>query len=83
MRLCYKKKYIHIFNLNGDNHEYSTQSKNEPRIPLHETTYFYPRLKIHQNISDTILNLPVHNFKLKLKNFILETLYHICNELFT
>ena len=53
------------------NHEYSTQSKDEPRIPLYKTTYFkysphYSCVKIYQSIPDTILNVPDDNFRSNL-----------------
>ena len=62
---------MQICNLNADNHKYSTRSKDEPRIPLHEREYFkysprYFAVKIYHNIPDTILNQPDYNFTSKL-----------------
>ena len=59
---CFIRKNIQVFNLNYDNNEYSTRSKDVHRIPLHKTAHFkysphYPRVNIYQNIPDNILNL--------------------------
>ena len=65
MRLFCEEKLI--FNLNCDNHEYSTPSKDKPRIPLYKTNYLkysphYSRVQIYQNIPNDILNLPRDDF---------------------
>lgn len=83
---CFIRKNIHLFNLNGENHEYSTRSKDDPRIPLHKTTHFkysphYSCVKIYQNLPDIILNLPDDDFKSQLKHFLFEKLYYNWKEL--
>ena len=76
---------IQIFNINGENHEYTTRSKDEPRIPLHKTTYlkYSPHycVKMYQSIPDNIPNLPDDNCKSQLKNFLYEQLYYNWKEL--
>ena len=69
------------FHLNGECHEYSTRSKDEPRIPSHKTNHFkysphYSCIKIYQNIPENILTLPDDSFNSKLENYFLEKLFY-------
>ena len=78
---CFIRKHFQTFQLNGECHEYSTRSKDEPRIPSHKTNHFkysphYSCIKIYQNLPEKILTLPDDSFNSKLKNYLLEQLFY-------